>query len=170
MLYRNLPPANQRLPFSSHRIVCPLMPRLRIPSIKSRSPPSIRTRLILPPLFVVFGNLICEHLAPHSLSSGALCLYRVWAFIQPRAFAQLHTTEKNFISFLLKLSMSALQSNAACMLVEAHQYAHHRTQARCLSNIFCDQLSCAERVGLSVYPQPKPYNESKSLLQKNLEA
>src|SRR5260364_78364 len=56
------------------------------------------------------------------------------------------------------------------LLMRAHQYAHHRTQARCLSNIFCDQLSCAERVGLSVYPQPKPYNESKSLLQKNLEA
>src|SRR5260363_64630 len=147
------------------------MPRLRIPSIKSRSPPSIRTRLILPPLFVVFGNLICEHLAPHSLSSGALCLYRVWG-IHPtaRLCPIAHDGKKFLFLSLLKLSMSALQSNAACMLVEAHQYAHHRTQARCLSNIFCDQLSCAERVGLSVYPQPKPYNESKSLLQKNLEA
>src|SRR5260364_141596 len=99
MLYRNLPSANQRCPFSSHRIVCPLMPRLRIPSIKSRSPPSIRTRLILSPLFVVFGNLICEHLAPHSLSSGALCPYRVWGIHPTARLCPIAHDGKNFISF-----------------------------------------------------------------------
>src|SRR5260364_354343 len=100
MLYRNLPPANQRSPFSSHRIVCALMPRLRIPSIKSRSPPSIRTRLILPPLFVVFGNLICEHLVPHSLSSGALCLYRVWGIHPTARLCPIAHDGKKFYFFL----------------------------------------------------------------------
>src|SRR5260364_367534 len=80
-----------KLPGEFHHFLC---------CSTSRSPPSIRTRLILPPLFVVFGNLICEHLAPHSLSSGALCLYRVWGIHPTARLCPIAHDGKKFYFFL----------------------------------------------------------------------